>query len=120
VTVTARHRTNMEILQSCGLLSIEKTKLKRKGKEEKFAVTSEAIKIVKRDCVPHSVTRQGCSADPLARASAKNPAPRSYETHVRHSDLFLMPPAETWLAWRQRWGVLAAEKRTVFASALPA
>jgi hypothetical protein len=30
--VTARHRADMEMLQSCGLLSIEKTKLKKKEK----------------------------------------------------------------------------------------
>jgi hypothetical protein len=31
-SVTARHRADMEILQSCGLPSIEKTKLKKKRK----------------------------------------------------------------------------------------
>src|SRR5205809_4870848 len=79
----------MEMLQSCGLLSNEKTKLKKREKEERerFVIKCDINNplLTRRDCVPHSATRQGCSANLPTEASAKNYAQRPYKVHVCHS-----------------------------------
>src|SRR5205809_7202629 len=78
----------MEMLQSCGLLSNEKTKLKKREKEERkrFVIKCDINNplLSRCDCVPHSAMRQGCSANLPTEASAKNYASRPYKVHVCH------------------------------------
>jgi hypothetical protein len=71
----AQYKTDMEMLQSCGLLINKKTKLKKKEKKKRKRFATECNinypLLLKRDCVPHSVTRQGCSANLLTRILIK-------------------------------------------------